>query len=278
LAKESQQAVRGVLPRAGVKQVARGRAGQSEGVVEFPIGEESGVTGNSRAVELQLDVTVEVNAQGVMLAVTHWVPRSFRQEVVGNAGFSRKRRKCHAETTEPSGKSGFVVVTSWTDARIPWPRCRALDGPGGGSGLLIDEELARAVRHESVAALMHWWGACKGAVVRWRKALGVWRMDSEGSRRLIQAAAQAGAAVVRGQPLPPEQVEVRRRNALAHNLAQYLRTGYHGPWWTPEELALLGTLPDEVVAAQIGRTPGAVRSKPTARGIPSACDRRRRRQ
>jgi hypothetical protein len=21
-----------------------------------------------------------------------------------------------------------VVVTSWTDARIPWPRCRALDG------------------------------------------------------------------------------------------------------------------------------------------------------
>src|SRR5262249_37713906 len=30
----------------------------------------------------------EVNAQGVILAVTHWVPRSFRQAVVGNAGFS----------------------------------------------------------------------------------------------------------------------------------------------------------------------------------------------
>jgi hypothetical protein len=52
-----------------------------------------------------------------------------------------------------------VVVTSWSSDRIPWPRCRALDGTGGGSGLLLDEELARAVRHESAAAVMYWWGA-----------------------------------------------------------------------------------------------------------------------
>jgi uncharacterized membrane protein YhiD involved in acid resistance len=71
-----------VLPRTGVKQAARGRAGQSAGVVEFPIGEESGVTGNGRAVELQLDLTVEVNAQEVLVAVTPWVPRSFRPEIV----------------------------------------------------------------------------------------------------------------------------------------------------------------------------------------------------
>src|SRR5262249_41617364 len=51
-----------------------------------------------------------------------------------------------------------VVVTGWTDARVPWPRCRALDSPGGGSGLLVDEELTRAVRHESAAAVMFWWG------------------------------------------------------------------------------------------------------------------------
>ena len=48
-----------------------------------------------------------------------------------------------------------VVITSWTDAPIPWPRCRALDSRGG-FGLLVDEELARAVRHESAAAVMHW--------------------------------------------------------------------------------------------------------------------------
>jgi hypothetical protein len=35
-----------------------------------------------------------------------------------------------------------VVITSWTDAPIPWPRCRAVDAPfgGPGSGLLVDEE------------------------------------------------------------------------------------------------------------------------------------------
>jgi hypothetical protein len=49
---------------------------------------ESGVTGDRRAVELQLDVAVEINTQGVIVALTHWVPRSFRQEVVGKAGFS----------------------------------------------------------------------------------------------------------------------------------------------------------------------------------------------
>jgi hypothetical protein len=49
-----------------------------------------------------------------------------------------------------------VVITSWTDAPISWPRCRILDGPGRGSGILLDEELARAVRHESAAAIGYW--------------------------------------------------------------------------------------------------------------------------
>jgi hypothetical protein len=31
-----------------------------------------------------------------------------------------------------------VVVTSWTAARIFWPRCQPLDRPLGGSGLLLD--------------------------------------------------------------------------------------------------------------------------------------------
>src|SRR5262249_12921032 len=56
-----------------------------------------------------------------------------------------------------------VVVTSWTDARIPWPRCRPLDSPLGGSGLLVDEVLARAIRHESAAAICFWWRASEGA-------------------------------------------------------------------------------------------------------------------
>ena len=54
-----------------------------------------------------------------------------------------------------------VVVTGWTDARISWPRCRPVDVPRSHPSLLVDEELARAIRHESAAAVRFWWGAVR---------------------------------------------------------------------------------------------------------------------
>jgi hypothetical protein len=51
-------------------------------------------------------------------------------------------------------RDALVVVTSWSDRRISWPRCLAL-GHRGGAGLLVEEELARAITHESAAALMY---------------------------------------------------------------------------------------------------------------------------
>ena len=51
-----------------------------------------------------------------------------------------------------------VIVTSWTDARISWPRCRALGHARRRSGILVDEVLAGAIRNESAAAIGYWWG------------------------------------------------------------------------------------------------------------------------
>jgi hypothetical protein len=62
-----------------------------------------------------------------------------------------------------------VIITGWTSARISWPRCRALDGPGGGSGILLDEELARAVRCESAAAICYWWRVVRHEAWRWNE-------------------------------------------------------------------------------------------------------------
>jgi hypothetical protein len=82
-------------------------AGQSEGVVEFAVGEESGVAGDGRAVELQLDLAVEVNAQGSWwLSPIGFLGRFGRKESE-TLGFPGKRRKRHAETIELSGKSGL---------------------------------------------------------------------------------------------------------------------------------------------------------------------------
>jgi hypothetical protein len=167
-----------------------------------------------------------------------------------------------------------VVITGWSDAPITWPRCRALDGPGGGSGLLVDEVLAWAVRHESAAAIMFWWGASSTAVGHWRHALGVTRTDNEGTARLTVSAAKKGAAELRGQELPPEQVERRGQTAIELNLGQHLVAGYHGPLWAPEDVALLGTLADAEVAAKVGRTPEAVRQKREELGIPNPAGNR----
>ena len=134
-------------------------------------------------------------------------------------------------------------------------------GQRGGSGLLFDGALIPAVRTESAQAIGYWWGVSEGAVWRWRKALGISRAGTEGSRLLIQAAAHMGAAAIKARTWTQEESEQRRQRSVALGLGMYLNAGYHGPWGTPDEVALLGTAPDEVVAGQIGRTVTAVRVK-----------------
>jgi hypothetical protein len=168
-----------------------------------------------------------------------------------------------------------VVITGWTDARIPWPRCHP-GKRGGGAGLLVDEELAHAVCHESAAAIMYWWGVGVKAVWAWRKALGVGRADNEGTARLVQAAAEKGAEAVKAREWSDEERARCARRATELNLIRHAGTGYKGPRWTKAQVRLLGTMPDEDMAAKVGRSPNAVRLMRTRRGISTFRDRRER--
>ena len=175
-----------------------------------------------------------------------------------------------------------VIITSWTDAPIPWPRFRAVDKPHGGSGLLVDEELARAVRSESKAAVMYWCGASHAAVYNWRKALGVGQWEPEGSRRLHRVNSAKVAAAFQAHEFTEAERRQRRQTALRNNLARHLQPGYNGPayteGWTAADLALLGTMPDAELAERIGRPYWSVFYARRGRGIPAFTGPRRRRK
>ena len=96
-----------------------------------------------------------------------------------------------------------VVVTSWTDGPISWPRCKRTTGKGHPSWL-VDDELARAIRTEGA----YWWGVSSSVVHDWRTAFGV-GLENPGTRRLIRAAAQKGADALR------EVAEARRKGLSA---------------------------------------------------------------
>jgi hypothetical protein len=166
-----------------------------------------------------------------------------------------------------------VVITSWSDARLSWPRCRELGTQGGGHGLLVNEELRRAIRSESSIALQHWLGVNAVTVWRWRLAFGVAQWGTEGSRRLHRQLSEAGAKKLRGRKLSTPEVERRRQTALRLGLRPGERWGERG--WTREQLAMLGTASDAHVAAKIGRTETAVRVMRSRVGIANRFDRRR---
>ncbi|MFL5329152.1 MAG: hypothetical protein ACJ8C4_09555 [Gemmataceae bacterium] len=153
-----------------------------------------------------------------------------------------------------------VVITSMSNGRVSWPRCRAI-GSIGGSGLLVDDELARAVRTESAEAIGYWWGVSCSTVWLWRLALGADRLNNPGSQRLIRRNAKLGAEGIKRKEFTAEEREIKRQISVRLNTAQHLKPGYHGRWWTKRELSLIAKLPDREVARRVGRSESAVRTK-----------------
>ena len=127
---------------------------------------------------------------------------------------------------------GEVVVTSWIDGLVSWPRCRPLNVPRGHPSLLVNEELARAIRSEAASSVMHWWGVSEGVVWRWRKALGVDKRNNPGSNRLVRAAAEEGASAVAEKEWTAEEREARRQRAVEGVYVGRLPTcAATRPWW-----------------------------------------------
>jgi hypothetical protein len=163
-----------------------------------------------------------------------------------------------------------IVITSITDARIPWPRCRAVEGTGGGSGLWLGGDLAKAVKRESAAAVMHWWRLSKTAVWHMRKGMDVTRTNNEGTKRLLRRTAEFAAEAMREREWTEAERQQRREQAERLDLERHLREGYHkAHGWKAHELRLLGKRSDTSVAAKTGRSVDAVRQKRQELGIPN---------
>jgi hypothetical protein len=115
-------------------------------------------------------------------------------------------------------------------------------------------------------------GVSQGVVHRWRKFLDVTRTNNPGTHRLVQASAQAGGDAAKVKEWTDAERQAKRELAERLDLGRHLQPGYHGPTWTAEQKAQLGTLPDDHVARQIGRTPEAARLKREELGIPNPMD------
>ncbi len=106
-----------------------------------------------------------------------------------------------------------VRVTGWHHGPIPWPVGRRAESRGGGAGLIIADDLARAVRTESEIAVAHWWGVSPVTVYHWRRAIGVPAVN-DGTARLYReyAPEKVAGECARSMLATPE---VRARAAAA---------------------------------------------------------------
>ena len=172
---------------------------------------------------------------------------------------------------------GTVKIGGYSDAPIPWPRIWRR------RSLVICGDLLRALRTESVYAVTHHWGLSRAIVSYYRQQLSIPRLNP-GSYRLfreivIEAArrleARAKLSAAREGKPSTESARDRERlrriqrrpkpKELRRRMSERLRRRFDlvGPYprWTPEELAMIGTMPDREVARRVGRSLSAVRGK-----------------
>ncbi len=98
-----------------------------------------------------------------------------------------------------------------SDAPIPWPRART--NPHAHPLPICTPELERAIRTESVQAVVYWWGMSRWAVRRWRHALGVERFNPGTMARWRELSPSKLTPAVRAKALRSYLRAVKRRRA-----------------------------------------------------------------
>jgi hypothetical protein len=194
-----------------------------------------------------------------------------------------------------------VVVSGYTDARIPWPVGYPRER-GGFPALVVYDQFAAAARRESNQAICYWFGVSGQTVSKWRKSLGV-VMTNPGTHRLRsdytrepwaararkKAWAKARdperrrkiAEAKRGKPRPRHVIEAMRkgRTGKPHppqvraRLSAFLRERAKvflpcGRRWEPWEDDLVRTRPAPEVARRTRRSLTSVYSRRGRLGVP----------
>jgi hypothetical protein len=187
-----------------------------------------------------------------------------------------------------------VIVTGYSDARIPWPKGRQRGSPS--SGLVLYGALAEAVRREANQAVAYWFGVSDQTVSKWRKALGVDTTNVGTHRLRVGYGAEEWFAEVgakgratpwtderrrkmseqfKGKPVAPHvaaairkaqrkrlgskhtpETRAKMRAAATARLARGLVP--NGRAWTEAEDELVLTLPTDEAARRAGRSVTAV--------------------
>jgi len=192
---------------------------------------------------------------------------------------------------------GEVRIVGMTDAPIPWP----VGFVKGGISPVLYGSLVKAVRREAACAVRYWWGVSAWLVWKWRRSLGVTRLNEgdvrlrvaigkspvmKGALRAMWAKAQDPvrrekiARAKRGKPQPARVVEAVRNANLGRKLSTATRakmSAAHrqrgtrppkaGRAWTAQEDRLVRSLPPSEVVRLTGRTLAAVNSRRSTLGI-----------
>ncbi len=170
---------------------------------------------------------------------------------------------------------GRLKVGGYTNTLIPWPVAW-----GHPAQRIICGDLLEALRTESRAAVAYHFGLSKATVSELRTRLDIPRFNA-GSYHLFRRnidlartpeALEKQSRAREGRPSGMSPKDRRRlraiqrkpkpipwRRRMSDRLREAFETRGAAPRWTPEELALLWTIPDREVARRVGRSLSAVK-------------------